>query len=294
MRILVTGATGTVGSQVVRELEAGTTTVRAASRNPAAARGAVDAEEYVDFDFGRPETWGAALADFDRLFLVRPPELSNVDPILAFLDAAERSGVDHVVALSVLGAEKNPLLPHRRIERHIEASGLGYSFLRASFFMQNFLTDHQQDVLGGEISVPAGNGETSFVDARDVAAVAAFALKSEAHRRVAYDLTGPAALTYHEVARIFTNVLDRPITYSAPSLPTFAWQRYRDGTPLGKVIVMCGIYTTARLGFAGRVTTDVERLLGREPLDFTTFVAEYADQFDPGDAAAISPDRRAK
>jgi len=206
MTVLVTGATGTVGSRVVAALAAADEPVRAASREMRRAPGIrCDVASSVSFDFEKPETWGDALDGVDEIFLVRPPQLSRVGPLTDFVDAAERVGVDHVVVLSVLGADKNPLLPHRRIERHVEGTGLNWTFVRASFFMQNFLEEHRGEVRDGVLFVPAGDGKTSFVDARDVAEVAAAALTEPGHGGRAYDVTGPEALTYDEVAAVFSD-----------------------------------------------------------------------------------------
>lgn len=203
-----------------------------------------------------------------------------MDPIQEFVDAAARVGVEHVVYLSVLGAEKNPFLPHRRIERRIESSGVAHTFLRASFFMQNLAEVHRRDIVEhDEILVPAGAGETSFVDARDIGAVAALALTEPGHTGRAYDLTGSGALAYDDVADVFSGVLDRRITYADPSVVAFVRRMRSRGTPLPFVVVMLGIYTTARLGFAARVTRDVETLLDREPIAMRQFVAEHADAF---------------
>jgi uncharacterized protein YbjT (DUF2867 family) len=279
MTVLVTGATGTVGSRVVAALAAADEPVRAASRDATRARDSLDVASSVSFDFEKPETWGDALDGVDEIFLVRPPQLSRVGPLTDFVDAAERVGVDHVVVLSVLGADKNPLLPHRRIERHVEGTGLNWTFVRASFFMQNFLEEHRGEVRDGVLFVPAGDGKTSFVDARDVAEVAAAALTEPGHGGRAYDVTGPEALTYDEVAAVFSDVLGRPVAYADPSLPRFAWETFRRGTSLGKTLVMSGIYTTARLGLAGRVTDDVRAVLDRDPVDFRTFVEDHASEF---------------
>jgi len=278
--ILVTGATGTVGSAVIDALSEGDDEVRVATRDVEAAREELDGvDDYVTFDFAHPETWSPALADVDRLFLVRPPVV-GADPLREFVDAAARVGVDHVVYLSVLGAEKNPLLPHWRIERHIEAADVAHTFLRASFFMQNLAEVHRHDIVEhDEIFVPAGAGETSFVDARDVGAAAALALTEPGHAGRAYDLTGPEALTYSEVADVFTEVLDRRITYADPSILTFARRLRSRGTSLPFVVVMVGIYTTARLGLAARVARDFETALDREPTDMEQFVVEHADAF---------------
>lgn len=277
-RVLVTGATGNVGSEVVRLLRDSGLAVRAAVRDPvgAASRGEGPVE-YVFFDFARPETYGPALRGVNKVFLVRPPAISNtrkyVNPVI---DAAVGAGVEHVVFLSLLGAERNPVVPHRRIEDYLRASGLRYTFLRPSFFMQNLSTVHRDDVRErGEIFVPAGRGRTSFIDARDVAAVAAKVLTEAGHENRAYPLTGAAALDYYEVAQIFSEVLRKRVVYANPSVPRFARRMLGRDLPPAFVLVMIGIYTTARLGLAATVTEDATRLLGRAPTTVREFVRDY-------------------
>jgi uncharacterized protein YbjT (DUF2867 family) len=118
------------------------------------------------------------------------------------------------------------------------------------------------------------------VDARDVGEVAAVALTEPGHADRAYDVTGPEAMSYDAVADVFTDVLGRRIRYPNPSLAAFARRMYERGHSLGFVALMCGIYTTARLGLAGRVSDDGRRLLGREPRSMRTFAEDYADEFD--------------
>jgi len=278
--ILVTAATGTVGRHVVAGLRDTDATVRVATRDPTAARERFgDDIEAVDFDFARPETWGEALAAVDGCFLVRPPGVA-VDDLTAFVDAAARVGVEQIAYLSTLGADRNPLIPHHRIENHVAEANVAHTFLRASFFCQNLHEVHGRDVVErDEIFVPAGSGATSFVDARDVGAVGAVVLTEPGHENAAYDLTGPTALTYGEVATVFSEVLDRPISYADPSIPAFVRRMYSRGHPLRYVLLMVGIYTTARFGLAGRVTDDVVRLLDRPPRSVRDYVEDYTDRF---------------
>ncbi len=280
--VLVTGATGTVGRHVVSELADRDCAVRAGLRTPGDAPSDVSATaDVVAFDFERPETWGPTLSEVDGVFLVRPPGV-DAATVGEFAEAAARVGVERVAYLSTLGAEKNVLVPHHRIEKRVAATDAGHTFLRASFFMQNLLEVHRPDIVEhDEIFVPAGRGKTSFVDARDVGAVAATVLTEPGHENRAYDLTGPEALDYGAVAAIFSDVLDRKVTYPEPSLVAFGLRMARRGTPLGFVVLMCGIYTTARLGFADRVTSDAERILDREPRRMRTFVEDYASDFSP-------------
>ncbi len=278
--VLVTGATGTVGRHVVDALADREVTVRVGLRDPESASEKVtNAAEVVEFDFSRPETWGTALTDIEGLFLLRPPTVDTAN-VIEFAKAAGRVGVAHIAYLSTLGAEKNVLIPHHRIEKAVVTTDASHTLLRASFFMQNLLEVHRADIVEhDEIFVPAGNGETSFVDARDLGEVAATVLAEPGHENRAYDLTGPEALDYHDVATVFSDVLGRSITYPNPSLLEFGTRMYRRGNSLGFILLMCGIYTTARLGLAGRVTEDSQRILGRPPRDMPAFVDEHVDEF---------------
>jgi uncharacterized protein YbjT (DUF2867 family) len=284
--VLVTAATGTVGRHVVEALADTGATVRAGSRDPTRAGDGLETGTAVEFDFARPETWGRALEKVDALFLVRPPGVA-VGELTAFVDAAARVGVDRLAYLSTLGADRNPLIPHYRIERHIEGADVDHCFLRASFFCQNLHEVHGEAIReAGEIFLPAGAGATSFVDARDVGAVGARVLTEPGHRNRAYEVTGSEALTYEEVADLFTEVLGRPVRYADPSIPAFIARELSRGRAPGFVLLMVGIYTTARLGLAGRVTDDVEALLGRSPRTVREYVTDYAGEFEPADSGS--------
>ena len=229
MNILVTGATGNVGARLVQELLSRGATVRVGVRNVEKARVKWGAGvEFAAFDFEHPETFAAAFDGVDRLFLVRPPAISDVKKwVFPAIDQGVGSGVRHIVFLSLLGVEKNPLLPHSKIETHVRASGAAYTFLRAGFFMQNLSTTHRSEIRDrDEIYVPAGRGRTSFVDVRDLAAVGAAALVGSGHENQAYDLTGPEALRYDDIAAILSDVLGREIRYADPSIMAF-WKRMR-------------------------------------------------------------------
>lgn len=275
-KMLVTGATGTVGSRVVDALADSVLPFRAGVRDPTGGEWPENCEP-IAFDFERPETWGFAFEDVETLFLLRPPSVDR-DHIVEAVDAAVRTGVSHVVYLSVLGAERNPLLPHWHIEKHLEASDASYTFLRASYFMQNLSEIHAPEIRErDELFVPAGDGALSFVDARDVGAVAAVTMTDPGHENCAYDLTGPESLDFDSVAERFSDVLGRRVTYARPSSFEFVRQTAARGVSLRFAVLMVGIYAPARLGLAGRVTDDVARLLGRPPTSLAAFVDDYRD-----------------
>lgn len=275
--ILVTGATGNVGFEVLRLLSERGYPVKAAVRSHSNLRINLPSDvESVEFDFEQPQTFEPALRGIHTLFLVRPPAISQVKKyIYPAIASAQAVGVERVVFLSLLGAERIALVPHAKIEAYIKSLGLAYTFLRASFFMQNLSTTHCQDIRDNdEIFVPAGKGKTSFIDVRDIASVAVKVMTEPGHENKAYALTS-SALDYYEVADIFTNILGRQIVYINPSIFKFVWRMYKRGLKTELIVVMLGIYTTARLGLAARVTEDVRHLLQQAPISMEEFVRDY-------------------
>ena len=274
--ILVTGATGNVGAALIEQLRGRDVRVVAAVRDLVRARRRLGAGiEYLPFDFARPETY-SAFNGVDSLFLVRPPEIADVRHLIApAIEAAQRAGVRRVVFLSILGVERNPIVPHYRIEKALRESGMAWTSLRASYFMQNLDTVHRDDLRRGAIVVPAGSGKTSFIDVRDIAAVGALALTTDGHENRGYALTGARALSYFEVARQFTAVLGRPVVYRNPAPLAYLRHMRRQGYPWPFALITLALYTTARLGLAAAVTDDVARLLGRPPISLRRYIEDY-------------------
>lgn len=278
-QILVTGATGNVGREVVRLLYDEGYHIKAAVRNLKNIDDALTPQvEYVVFDFQQQNTFIDALQGVSKLFLVRPPAIAQVKRYIhPVIDAAVAAGVQHIVFLSLLGAENNPIIPHAKIESYIKSVGVSYTFLRASFFMQNLSTTHQEDIKHHEIFIPAGKGKTSFIDVRDIAAVAVKALTESGHENQAYALTGDEALDYYQVADLFTQVLGKSVIYTNPSILQFFIRMFQRGLNLQFIAVMITIYTTAQLGLAATVTKDVEQILHRKPIRMQQFIADYRE-----------------
>lgn len=279
-KIVVTGALGNVGAEVVNALLAQGIHVRAVARDMEQVRKRFgDEVEAVVFDFTRPETYAAAFTGAERMFLMRPPQITNINKeMVPALDAARTAGVRHVVFLSLIGIEHNQRVPHYAVEQYLKASSMNYTFLRASFFMQNLNTTHRDEIREhNELYVPVGSGKTSFIDVRDIGAVAALALTQPGHADQAYDLTGREALDYYQVAEIFSNVLGRTITYRNPSSLRFFWRQVRGGTSLPFALVMTWLYGSTRKGMAALVTDTVQHLLGRAPISFRQYVVDYQD-----------------
>lgn len=289
--MLVTGATGNVGAQIVELLLASGVPVRGAASSVEAVRSRFgDRVDAVALDFTDAATWKQAYSGVHRMFLMRPPHLGKPKKqMLPALEAAKAAGVEHVVLLSLQGAEHNTVVPHHALEVWLRESGLSWTFVRAAFFMQNLTTTHLSDVRDRDvIMVPAGGGATAFVDVRDVAAVATEALLDpQQHRNRAWTATGPQALTYSEVATILSGVLGRRICYQRPGLVRYARHaRTVLGMPWGMVGVTCAIYTVARLGRAGTLTEDVRVVTGHVPVSFHTFAEREVRQWVPSGGGA--------
>ncbi|MBO0594378.1 NmrA family NAD(P)-binding protein [Nesterenkonia sp. E16_7] len=284
--ILVSGATGNVGRAVVERLLQAGVRVRAAGRSVESVQAAFgDRVEAVALDFTDEATWRGAFTGVRGMFLLRPPQLGRPKTqMIPALEHARELGLSQIVFLSLQGAERNPVVPHAEIERWLRASGVSWTFVRASFFHQNLSTTHVSDIRDREeIMVPAGHGRTSFVDAEDVGAVAAAALLSPAeHKNLAWTITGDEALSYTQVAEILTAELGRPVRYSRPGALRYGLHaRKRLGMPWGMVCLTIAIYTAARLGRADGISTDLSHVLGRAPRSFAEFAHRHQEVWDP-------------
>lgn len=283
-RIFVTGALGNVGAEVVNALQASGAPVRAGAQLPERARERFgNPVEAVGFDFSKPESFAPAFQGIERVFLMRPPQISDVKKYLfPAIDAAKAAGVKQVVFLSLIGIEQNTIVPHYKVEQYLKACGLRYTFLRCSFFMQNLNTTHRAEIRDqDEIFVPVGRARTSFIDVRDIGAVAAATLTQPGHEDLAYDLTGPEALDYYQVADLFGQVLGRPVTYKNPSPLAFFLRQARKH-PLPFALVTTWLYSNTRGGMADVVTGEVQRLTGRAPISMRQYIQDYRDSWIKG------------
>jgi len=272
--ILVTGASGTVGSEVVKALVARKAPVRAGYRSrPQNVPGGV---ETVALDYDRPETIAPALRGVDTLFL-----LSNtVAPETRVVDEAKRAGVKRIVKLSVLGAAEGLFefaRWHRPIEQHIEASGLAWTHLRPNGFMQNMINYKGETIrTQSALYASVGDAAISHVDARDIGAAAAAVLTESGHEGRAYDLTGAAAITYGQVAEALSTALGRTIRYVPITPEQYRAAAVAAGTPEPYADALVDLDRAYAEGIASRVADGVKTLTGRDPISFDAFARDHA------------------
>jgi uncharacterized protein YbjT (DUF2867 family) len=299
-RVLVTGALGNVGREVVRSLRAHGQAVRAADLSVEMIREMHGSDmDAVVLDYEKHETFAKAVIGCDSIFLVRPPAIACMEStLLPFIDEAMACGVRHIVFLSCAGAATNKLVPHHAVEKHLAARGASHTLLRPGFFSQNLGVAYKRDIAeDGRLFLPAGRARVAFVDIRDVAEAAAIILDDPlAHQNAAYDCTGPEALSFEETARLMTDVVRRPIRYEPASIAGYVRHLHVRGLPLAQIAVQTVLHVGLRFGQSEKIDPTLERLLGRRPRTLATYVRESAEVWAaPGGASEeeVTPSERA-
>ena len=270
--MLVIGANGTVGRELVFALRRLEVPVREALTT--VDRSSSGAE--CRFAFEDPATWGPALDGVNRVFLMRPPAISDIKGVIRpFIQHMTLQPIHQVVVLSVMGV--NPAMPHWQLERDVKASGLPWTMLRPAFFMQNLQTAYRYDIRDHDrIRLPAGKGRTSFIDTRDIAAAAAVALtQPDAHRGRSYTLTGGEALSWTQVAAALSAELARAIHYEPIGLFQARRELKTANLPKAYVNVQLLISIVARVGLAAKITDDLPRLLRCAPGTLTDYLHRH-------------------
>jgi uncharacterized protein YbjT (DUF2867 family) len=275
MTVLVTGATGNVGSAVVAALAARGEPVRAFVRDPGARLG--EHAELALGDFADPSSLRRALDGVDRVFLASGDGPAKVAHECAVIDAAAACGVRLLAKASAAGADAASPLPgaayNGRIEEHLRGSGIPWVTLRAGFFMTNLLASAGEVRATGRLMAPAGTGRVAMIDPRDVGAVGAAVLTSDGHERRVYELTGPEAIGYAEVAHALSAAVGRSIEYvdvppgAPPELPRWL------ATQLDLV------FERIRQGALEHVTDTVRVLTGADPRGIARFAHDNAARF---------------
>ncbi|MGH6776166.1 NAD(P)H-binding protein [Brucella tritici] len=263
-RYLVIGATGKTGRRVAEKLRQKGLSVRAVSRSTE-----------IPFDWNSQSTWAAALDGIDSAYVTYQPDIAlpgAVDVIRAFLAAAKTAGVKHVVLLSGRGEEEA-----EAAERVLQASGLDWTVLRASWFMQNFSENYMRDeLLSGSLTLPVGPTKEPFIDADDIADVAVAALTEAGHRNQLYELTGPELFSFNEAVSEIAGATGRALSFHPVSFADYEAALREQALPEDVITLLRYLFTELFDGRNANVAHGVEEALGRKPRRFAGFARKAA------------------
>ena len=273
--ILVTTPNGKVGSEVAKALLGQGRAVRLGAHTLDKARAAFPGAEVAPFNFADVASIRATLSGVDALYLASPGD--DAEPSQRVIALAKEAGVGRVVRLSAMGVEASDN-PMRRVEQHLEASGLEYTLLRPNWFMQNYSTTNAASIRDQDAFFePAEEAKTSFIDARDIAAVAVQALTEDGHQGQAYTLTGGSAHSRVEVAEAISRATGKRVAYRPVSEAQFQAGMRSAGAPEHYVALLSALYGAVRAGYTGAVTDTVERVTGRPPGSLEGFAQDYRE-----------------
>jgi NAD(P)H dehydrogenase (quinone) len=279
-KFLVTGATGKTAELVIAQLLAKKASVRALVRDAAKAQPLKDkGVELAIGDLDKPETLAAALDGVTSVFLVTPPHPDADGMVERFLSVATKSASrPRIVRLSAIkGSDHGPTdntRTHGRADRAIQDSGLPYVILRPNYFMQNLFGSAESILSQGMMFQGTGEGRLGFIDVRDIADVATAALLDEQWDRGIYELTGPEALSYGDVAKLLGEALGREVKYVPvtpeqvrESILKLGWGDWAAG-------IMADYSAAYAKGWGDFTTTFVEKIAGHPPRSYATFLRE--------------------
>jgi uncharacterized protein YbjT (DUF2867 family) len=283
--VLITGATGNVGSAVLDNLGTTDLSLRTLVHDESKARKMRDrgVEAFVG-DFLEPESLAAALEGVSTLLLITPHHPEQVAQATNVIEAARDSGNDpRIVRLSVAQASdeaptKN-CRQHAQIEEELISSGLSYTILRATTFMQNTLATARTVSTEGRIYQPFKDGKLGMIDARDIGEVAAKALTEEGHEGKTYTLTGPKALSFHDIAEVMSEVLGKKVDYVPISLEKAKEAMLGMGLSEWKAEVLIEYARAHGQGYSDFTTEDVEQLTGHSATSYRKFATNFARAF---------------
>jgi uncharacterized protein YbjT (DUF2867 family) len=281
--ILVTGATGNVGTHVVEQLIARGAVVRAFVRDPNAAARRIGNVELAHGNFDDPASIQRALVGVDRVFLTAADGPDKVTHEQAMIDAAAAAGIELIVKLSALHADATSNLPafawHGEIERHLQRSGVPAVVLQPSFFMSNLLMVAGGVAATDTVYAPTGGTPVAMIDIGDVAAAAAVALLDDRYVGSTLQLTGPTPITFYDVAAALTRAVGRPIAYADLSDEEARPRFEGAGLPVWLQRHLAGVFTLIRSGAFATATNVVQQMTGRPATGIAEFARSHAAMF---------------
>jgi uncharacterized protein YbjT (DUF2867 family) len=286
--ILITGANGNIGLEVIKFLSNPGTThqIIAGVRNTERAKSELSTYShlgFVHFDFENPDTFGAILQGIDRIFLMRPPHISDIGKyFMPLISALKKQNVRQIVFLSVQGAEKSMVIPHNQIERLIKQTGIDYIFLRPSYFMQNLTTTLRSDIqINREIILPAGKAKFNWIDIENIGEVAAILLQRfNEHKNRAFEITGLENENFEKIRDLINQIIHSPVRYHNVNPLRFFLIKKKQGMANGMILVMILLHFLPRFQPEPLISDFYSRLTGKKPTDLRSFMLRESAKFE--------------
>jgi uncharacterized protein YbjT (DUF2867 family) len=284
MKVLVTGATGNVGSRVVSELISRGTHVRALVRDAVRANARLNyAAERVIGDFSDPPSLTQALAGVDAAFILTPNHPQQFELEKNVIDAVAASGVRRVVKFSSIGAEPGAPLEfwdvQGRLQDYVRQAIPSATIVRSNFHMSALLWAAEQVKTSGQIFAPAAGARIAMIDPRDVAEAAAVVLTTGAHECETLTFSGPQAVTYEQIADTLTRVIGKPVAFIPVPDDAAHAAMVGNGLPEWLAGNLVTLYRLLRGGAGAEVTDAFQRVVGRQPRSFAQWAADHAPAF---------------
>jgi len=285
-RILITGATGNIGFEVVHYLNElnSDTEIFVAVRSVEKAKKSFNNYPdllYRQFDFENERTYSKAFDQIDILFLLRPPHISNVEEVFRpLLSSAKKNGINKIVFLSVQGAEKSKVIPHNKIERLIQQLRFNYIFVRPSYFMQNLTTTLLPEIINKKsITLPSGRAKFNWIDVKNIGeATANLILKFDKYRNQAFEITGTENKNFKDVARLISKISGEKIRFISLNPISFYLRKKKEGVQSGFAIVMTILHFLPRLQAEPKISHNYQKLTGKAPTTLQEFIEREKDK----------------
>lgn len=287
-RILITGATGNIGLEVINYLTElkSSNEIIAGVRNIEKSKQLISGKnriEFVEFDFENPETFNIALKNIDRVFLLRPPHISDVEKYFKpLIESLKKNNIKQVVFLSVQGAEKSSIIPHNKIEKLITSNDLEYIFLRPSYFMQNLTTTLIQDIREKrQIILPSGNAKFNWIDIKNIGEACAILLeKFSEFKNQAIEITGYENENFKTVVDLINQQIEKNISFKSVNPLIFYRVKKKSGMAKGMIIVMLLLHFLPRFQKEPNISNFYENLTGKRPTYLKEFIERELRKFD--------------
>ncbi len=285
-RILVTGATGNIGFELINYLYQLDTKneVIAGVRNIEKAKKQFDSFPnltFRSFDFENLASFDRALDKVDSVFLLRPPHISDIEKFKPLVSKIKERGIQEILFLSVQGAEKSKVIPHNKIESLIQETSLNYIFLRPSYFMQNLTTTLRFDIQSKrKVILPSGKAKFNWIDIKNIGETCAILLENFSdYKNKAIELTGYENESFEKVIEIINSHIESKIAYESVNPIKFYRIKRKDGVEKGMVMVMLLLHFLPRFQQEPKISKFYEELTGKEPTRLMEFIKREENQF---------------